>query len=210
MLGITPASFSFKCVSAAFEFFVVACSFPFDYVKTLIQKMQPDAKGKFPYTGSFDCTMKTLKARWPFKFYTSFPVYCEVEYELERIGSIKVLETSSSQANESRSGSFLGETPIPFRASLLFPLFDLAEQSFLSIDSIFFSSNTFLSPFLVSNPFTRPEIEQQKFVRDPFGAISIARIKFVVFPPTRDPTDHKYIHYYFTILHSQFNAYEKN
>ncbi|GAY57536.1 hypothetical protein CUMW_180220, partial [Citrus unshiu] len=49
---------------------------PFDYVKTQIQKMQPDAQGKYPYTGSMDCAMKTLKAGGPFKFYTGFPVYC--------------------------------------------------------------------------------------------------------------------------------------
>lgn len=38
--------------------------------------MQPDAAGKYPYTGSLDCAMKTLKAGGPFKFYTGFPVYC--------------------------------------------------------------------------------------------------------------------------------------
>ncbi|KAL0417412.1 UNVERIFIED_CONTAM: Mitochondrial dicarboxylate/tricarboxylate transporter DTC [Sesamum radiatum] len=57
-------------------FFAAACSLPFDYVKTQIQKMQPDAQGKYPYTGSLDCAMKTLKAGGPFKFYTGFPVYC--------------------------------------------------------------------------------------------------------------------------------------
>ncbi|KAK3443480.1 mitochondrial dicarboxylate/tricarboxylate transporter DTC [Eucalyptus grandis] len=57
-------------------FFAAACSLPFDYVKTQIQKMQPDAEGKYPYTGSLDCAMKTLKAGGPLKFYTGFPVYC--------------------------------------------------------------------------------------------------------------------------------------
>ncbi|KAG2675234.1 hypothetical protein I3843_13G154100 [Carya illinoinensis] len=57
-------------------FFAAACSLPFDYVKTQIQKMQPDAEGKLPYSGSLDCTMKTLKSGGPFKFYTGFPVYC--------------------------------------------------------------------------------------------------------------------------------------
>ncbi|MBA0678822.1 hypothetical protein Goari_020143 [Gossypium aridum] len=57
-------------------FFAAACSLPFDYVKTQIQKMQPDASGKYPYSGSLDCAMKTLKAGGPFKFYTGFPVYC--------------------------------------------------------------------------------------------------------------------------------------
>ncbi|XWS71081.1 hypothetical protein CRYUN_Cryun03dG0106400 [Craigia yunnanensis] len=57
-------------------FFASACSLPFDYVKTQIQKMQPDAEGKYPYSGSLDCAMKTLKSGGPFKFYTGFPVYC--------------------------------------------------------------------------------------------------------------------------------------
>ncbi|XP_062190358.1 mitochondrial dicarboxylate/tricarboxylate transporter DTC-like [Phragmites australis] len=62
--------------SAVSGFFASACSLPFDYVKTQIQKMQPDATGKYPYTGSLDCAMKTLKSGGPFKFYTGFPVYC--------------------------------------------------------------------------------------------------------------------------------------
>ncbi|KAJ6961190.1 mitochondrial dicarboxylate/tricarboxylate transporter DTC-like [Populus alba x Populus x berolinensis] len=57
-------------------FFAAACSLPFDYVKTQIQKMQPDAQGKYPYTGSMDCALKTFKSGGPFKFYTGFPVYC--------------------------------------------------------------------------------------------------------------------------------------
>ncbi|PKU75579.1 mitochondrial dicarboxylate/tricarboxylate transporter DTC [Dendrobium catenatum] len=62
--------------SAVSGFFASACSLPFDYVKTQIQKMQPDASGKYPYSGSLDCAMKTLKSGGPFKFYTGFPVYC--------------------------------------------------------------------------------------------------------------------------------------
>ncbi|XP_057546145.1 mitochondrial dicarboxylate/tricarboxylate transporter DTC [Amaranthus tricolor] len=62
--------------SAVSGFFASACSLPFDYVKTQIQKMQPDTAGKYPYTGSMDCAMKTLKAGGPLKFYTGFPVYC--------------------------------------------------------------------------------------------------------------------------------------
>ncbi|KAM7259972.1 hypothetical protein ACFE04_015713 [Oxalis oulophora] len=62
--------------SSVSGFFAAACSLPFDFVKTQIQKMQPDAQGKYPYTGSLDCVMKTLKAGGPLKFYTGFPVYC--------------------------------------------------------------------------------------------------------------------------------------
>uniref|UniRef100_A0ACD5TQD8 Uncharacterized protein n=1 Tax=Avena sativa TaxID=4498 RepID=A0ACD5TQD8_AVESA len=62
--------------SAISGFFAAACSLPFDFVKTQIQKMQPDATGKYPYTGSLDCAMQTLKSGGPLKFYTGFPVYC--------------------------------------------------------------------------------------------------------------------------------------
>ncbi|KAK3014763.1 hypothetical protein RJ639_007948 [Escallonia herrerae] len=60
--------------SSVSGFFAAAYSLPFDYVKTQIQKMQPDAEGKYPYTGSVDCAMKTLKAGGPLKFYTGFIV----------------------------------------------------------------------------------------------------------------------------------------
>lgn len=62
--------------SAVSGFCAAACSLPFDFVKTQIQKMQPDAQGKYPYTGSLDCAMKTLKEGGPLKFYSGFPVYC--------------------------------------------------------------------------------------------------------------------------------------
>ncbi|RWR73620.1 Mitochondrial substrate/solute carrier [Cinnamomum micranthum f. kanehirae] len=74
-LGFSEAS-TLVGASAVSGFFASACSLPFDYVKTQIQKMQPDANGKYPYTGSLDCAMKTLKAGGPFKFYAGFPVYC--------------------------------------------------------------------------------------------------------------------------------------
>ncbi|KAI3903846.1 hypothetical protein MKW92_005869 [Papaver armeniacum] len=68
--------FSPAGASAVSGFFAAACSLPFDYVKTQIQKMQPDAHGNYPYSGSLDCVVKTLKAGGPFKLYTGFPVYC--------------------------------------------------------------------------------------------------------------------------------------
>ncbi|MFS8026146.1 putative mitochondrial carrier domain superfamily [Helianthus anomalus] len=63
-------------VSTVSGFFAAACSLPFDYVKMQIQKIQPDAEGKYPYTGSLDCALKTLKSGGPFKFYIGFLVYC--------------------------------------------------------------------------------------------------------------------------------------
>ncbi|KAK1394208.1 Mitochondrial dicarboxylate/tricarboxylate transporter DTC [Heracleum sosnowskyi] len=62
--------------SSVSGFFAAACSLPVDYVKTQIQKMQPDAQGKYPYSGSLDCVVKTFKAGGPLKFYDGFPVYC--------------------------------------------------------------------------------------------------------------------------------------
>lgn len=57
-------------------FFASACSLPFDYVKTQIQKMKPDpVTGELPYKSPIDCAMKTLRAGGPLKFYTGFPTY---------------------------------------------------------------------------------------------------------------------------------------
>ena len=57
-------------------FFASACSLPFDYVKTQLQRMKPDPiTGKYPYTGAVDCVLKTLREGGPLKFYTGFPTY---------------------------------------------------------------------------------------------------------------------------------------
>jgi solute carrier family 25 (mitochondrial oxoglutarate transporter), member 11 len=45
-------------------FFASACSLPFDFVKTRIQKMKPDAKGKVPYAGFVDCASKVGSRSW--------------------------------------------------------------------------------------------------------------------------------------------------
>ena len=68
--------FIFAAASAVSGFFASACSLPFDYVKTQIQKMQPDAQGKYPFTGPLDCAFKTIKTHGPLKFYSGFGVYC--------------------------------------------------------------------------------------------------------------------------------------
>ncbi|KAK2979154.1 hypothetical protein RJ640_029312, partial [Escallonia rubra] len=74
-LGLGEAS-TVVGASALSGFFASACSLPFDYIKTQIQKMQSNAEGKYPYSGSLDCAIKTLKSGGPLKFYTGFPVYC--------------------------------------------------------------------------------------------------------------------------------------
>ena len=57
-------------------FFAAACSLPFDFVKTRIQKMEPLPDGTLPYKGPVDCAMKTFTKEGPLKFYTGFPTYC--------------------------------------------------------------------------------------------------------------------------------------
>ncbi|PWA56824.1 mitochondrial dicarboxylate/tricarboxylate transporter DTC [Artemisia annua] len=51
------------------------CSAPFDYVKTQMQTMQPDAFGKYPYTGPIDCAKKVLKSGGPKQFYRGIGPY---------------------------------------------------------------------------------------------------------------------------------------
>lgn len=57
-------------------FFASACSLPFDFVKTRMQKMTPNPDGSMPYKGSLDCAMQTLRNEGPLKFYAGFPTYC--------------------------------------------------------------------------------------------------------------------------------------
>ena len=57
-------------------FFAAACSLPFDFVKTRIQKMEPLPDGTMPYKGPVDCAMKTFSQEGFLKFYTGFPTYC--------------------------------------------------------------------------------------------------------------------------------------
>ena len=57
-------------------FFAAACSLPFDFVKTRIQKMEPLPDGTLPYKGPVDCALKTLREEGFLKFYTGFPPYC--------------------------------------------------------------------------------------------------------------------------------------
>eukprot|EP00197_Chlamydomonas_leiostraca_P012783 CAMPEP_0202858728 /NCGR_PEP_ID=MMETSP1391-20130828/1129_1 /ASSEMBLY_ACC=CAM_ASM_000867 /TAXON_ID=1034604 /ORGANISM="Chlamydomonas leiostraca, Strain SAG 11-49" /LENGTH=296 /DNA_ID=CAMNT_0049537675 /DNA_START=94 /DNA_END=984 /DNA_ORIENTATION=- len=56
-------------------FFASACSLPFDYVKTQMQKMKPGPDGKMPYASALDCAAATLKNHGPLQFYSGFPTY---------------------------------------------------------------------------------------------------------------------------------------
>jgi len=63
------------CASAVAGFFASAFSLPFDFVKTCIQKQQPDARGVLPYKSSIDCVMKNLREGGPLRFYAGFPTF---------------------------------------------------------------------------------------------------------------------------------------
>ncbi len=56
-------------------FFASACSLPFDYVKTQLQKMKPGPDGSLPYKNALDCAGKTLAEGGPLKFYSGFSTY---------------------------------------------------------------------------------------------------------------------------------------
>ena len=56
-------------------FFASACSLPFDFVKTRMQKMTPNPDGTMPYKSAMDCAMQTLKQEGFLKFYTGFGSY---------------------------------------------------------------------------------------------------------------------------------------
>lgn len=56
-------------------FFASACSLPFDFVKTRMQKMKALPDGTMPYKSAVDCAMKTLTKEGPLTFYTGFPTY---------------------------------------------------------------------------------------------------------------------------------------
>ncbi|GBF98596.1 mitochondrial substrate carrier protein [Raphidocelis subcapitata] len=57
-------------------FFASACSLPFDFIKTRMQKMTPNPDGTMPYKSAVDCAMQTLRTEGPLKFYTGFPTFC--------------------------------------------------------------------------------------------------------------------------------------
>ncbi len=57
-------------------FCAAACSLPFDFVKTRIQKMDKLPDGSYPYKSPIDCAVKTFREEGALKFYTGFPTYC--------------------------------------------------------------------------------------------------------------------------------------
>jgi solute carrier family 25 oxoglutarate transporter 11 len=48
---------------------------PFDYVKTMLQKQKPDAKGYVPYKGMVDCAQKVVAEKGFLALYTGYPTF---------------------------------------------------------------------------------------------------------------------------------------
>eukprot|EP00474_Spongospora_subterranea_P008797 CRZ09255.1 hypothetical protein [Spongospora subterranea] len=61
--------------SAVAGFFASFMSLPFDFVKTRIQKMKPDAQGKVPYSGPLNCAVTVMKTEGPLAFYKGFVTF---------------------------------------------------------------------------------------------------------------------------------------
>lgn len=50
-------------------------SLPFDFVKTRLQKMAPDAQGVYPYNGVMDCVRKVAAAEGPMTLYQGYGTF---------------------------------------------------------------------------------------------------------------------------------------
>lgn len=73
---IMGAGWSASLAASALSGFAASFfSLPFDFVKTRIQKMKPDAKGNLPYKGPLDCAMKVIRNEGPMAFYSGFPTF---------------------------------------------------------------------------------------------------------------------------------------
>jgi len=93
-VGIAGASAISGLVGAVF-------SLPFDYVKTQIQGMKPDAKGNMPFEGAADCVMKTFREHGPSRFYAGFPTYA---MRISPMITLTWLILEGIQATEARLG----------------------------------------------------------------------------------------------------------
>lgn len=79
---LTPHIESAEVVNLAAKFvagfLASAFSLPFDFIKTRLQKMQPNAEGKLPYNGFIDCAGKVATQEGVFAFYRGFMTYVSV------------------------------------------------------------------------------------------------------------------------------------
>jgi solute carrier family 25 oxoglutarate transporter 11 len=66
-----------KFASSAIAGVTAACvTLPFDLIKTRIQQMQPDATGKLPYSGIFDCATKITTHEGVFSLWKGLGTFC--------------------------------------------------------------------------------------------------------------------------------------
>lgn len=56
-------------------FLASACSLPFDFVKTRLQKMKALPDGTLPYKNSIDCARKVIVSEGPLAFYKSVMIF---------------------------------------------------------------------------------------------------------------------------------------
>lgn len=94
-------------------FVASACSLPFDFVKTRLQKMDKLPDGTYPYKGFTDCFAKTLTQEGPLKFYTGFPTYC-VRYACSRGCKLVRHRTIGLAHLKHRSGARRAGTDVPY------------------------------------------------------------------------------------------------
>ena len=72
----TKDTLSTRLTASAIAGFLAAFgSLPFDNVKTKLQKMKPDASGKLPYSGIFDCFTKSISREGVTGLWVGFPTY---------------------------------------------------------------------------------------------------------------------------------------
>jgi len=50
-------------------------SLPFDMLKSRLQDMKPDVRGRLPYSGLGDCATKIIQREGILAFWTGFPAY---------------------------------------------------------------------------------------------------------------------------------------
>uniref|UniRef100_A0A0G4FZT9 Mitochondrial 2-oxoglutarate/malate carrier protein n=1 Tax=Chromera velia CCMP2878 TaxID=1169474 RepID=A0A0G4FZT9_9ALVE len=73
--SVGPGMVTNLTASAISGFFAVTFSLPFDFVKTRIQKQQPDAAGNVPYRSTLHCFTKVMAQEGPLAFYAGYPTY---------------------------------------------------------------------------------------------------------------------------------------